>query len=54
MGARTVGGTGIYFRPWIGASYGRDGLFRQRVLILGEAHYKWDRKISVTRNLTRD
>lgn len=45
---------GIYFKPWVGRKYGKAGLFRQRVLILGESHYKWDRRVPIKPDLTRD
>ena len=45
---------GIHFKPWIGRKYGKAGLFRLRVMILGESHYKWHRRVPVTPEFTRD
>lgn len=44
----------IFFRPWIGKRYDTGGLFRRRVLFLGESHYLWNEAASATPSLTRD
>jgi hypothetical protein len=41
----------VFFKPWVGDRYG--SMFRKRVLILGEAHYRWDPKIDAYPELTR-
>lgn len=30
----------VFFEPWIGAEYGRDGLWGRKVLVVGESHYE--------------
>lgn len=30
---------GVFFRPFVGASYAGGGLFGKRIMVLGESHY---------------
>ena len=46
--------THLYFKPWVGQRYREGGMFKQRILILGEAHYEWEEDHPLTPDLTRD
>lgn len=35
----------VYFKPWIGDDYKSARRFGKRVMILGESHYQWDKKV---------
>ncbi len=45
---------GIFFKPWKGAKYESNNLIGKRVLVLGEAHYEWDKNIPLSPDLTID
>jgi hypothetical protein len=42
----------IVFKPWVGANYAKKNIFGKRILILGESHYQWDKKIPLWPGLT--
>lgn len=42
----------IFFQPWVGKHYG--SRFGKRVLILGEAHYQWDKGTDQYPELTQE
>jgi len=46
--------SGIFFKPWKGSKYESNKLFEKRVLVLGESHYEWDKKIPLYSDLTID
>ena len=35
----------VYFKPWRGDNYQSGHRFGKRVLVLGEAHYEWDKNM---------
>ena len=44
----------IFFKPWKGEKYESNKLFGKRILVLGEAHYEWDKTILLSPDFTID
>ena len=42
----------VFFKPWIGADYKTATKFGKRVMILGEAHYQWEKETTPYPDLT--
>ena len=43
---------GIFFKPWLGSDYSTGGVFGKKILVLGEAHYTWEKGRTLTSDLT--
>lgn len=44
----------VFFKPWVGADYPNGGVFAKRILVLGEAHYKWKEDARITSTFTQE